>query len=114
MKIFASLYTDEDIANLVATLLKSRGLDVLTTLDAEMTGYSDAEQLAYAAEEKRCLLTHNRVDYERLHLSYIQTKQQHSGIIITPQNNAYEVAKRVGIILNTLTADEIFNQLLYV
>ncbi|NET60843.1 MAG: hypothetical protein F6K47_33325, partial [Symploca sp. SIO2E6] len=64
--------------------------------------------------EDRCILTHNRVDYERLHLNYIQTEQQHSGIIVTPQNNAYEVAQRVGIILNTLTADEVFNQLLYV
>ncbi|MEQ8971504.1 MAG: DUF5615 family PIN-like protein [Coleofasciculus sp. C1-SOL-03] len=114
MKIFASLYTDEDIANLVATLLRARGLDVLTTIEAEMTGYSDQEQLAYAASEERCLLTHNRVDYERLHLSYIKTGQQHSGIIVTPQNNAYEIAQRVGIILNTLTADEVFNQILYV
>jgi hypothetical protein len=54
------------------------------------------------------------VDYERLHLTYIQTRKQHSGIIVTPQNNAYEIAQRVGIILNTLTADEFFNQLLYV
>jgi predicted nuclease of predicted toxin-antitoxin system len=114
MKIFASLYTDEDIANLVATLLRARGLDVLTTLDAGMAGCSDQQQLAYAAAQERCLLTHNRVDYERLHLSYIETRQQHSGIIVTPQNNAYEIAKRVGIILNTLTADEVFNQLLYV
>jgi len=62
MKIFTSLYTDEDIANLVATLLRARGLDVLTTIEAEMTGYSDEEQLGYAASEERCLLTHNRVD----------------------------------------------------
>ena len=114
MKIFASLYTDEDVANLVATLLRARGLDVLTTIDAGMMGDSDAGQLAYAASQDRCLLTHNRVDFERLHLSYIETGQQHSGIIVTPQNHAYEIAKRVGIILNTLTADEIFNQLLYV
>ena len=44
MKIFASLYTDEDVANLVATLLRARGLDVLTTIDAGMMGDSDAGQ----------------------------------------------------------------------
>lgn len=113
MKLFASLYTDEDVANLVATLLRTRGLDILTTIDAGMMGHSDTDQLAYAAAEDRCLLTHNRVDYERLHLSYGQTGQEHAGIIVTSQNNAYEVAKRVGIILNALTADEVFNQLLY-
>lgn len=57
MKIFASLYTDEDIANLVATLLRARGLDVLTTLEAGMAESSDARQLAYSASEDRCLLT---------------------------------------------------------
>jgi hypothetical protein len=40
--------------------------------------------------------------------------QQHSGIIVIPQKNAYEIAQRVAILLNTLTADEIANQLLYV
>lgn len=113
MKVLAPLYTDEDVANLVATLLRSRGLDVLTTIEAGMSGYSDDEQLAYAASENRCILTHNRVDYERLHLRYLQAEQQHSGIIVTPQNNAYEVAKRVSVILNALTSDEVCNQLLY-
>ena len=113
MKLFASLYADEDVANLVAVLLRNRGLDVLTTVEADMSGYSDAEQLAYATSANRCILTHNRVDYERLHLNYVRLEQAHSGIIVTPQNNAYEVAKRVGLMLDTLTADEIFDQLLY-
>lgn len=113
MKVFAPLYTDEDVANLVAILLRSRGWDILTTIEAGMSGYSDDEQIAYAASENRCILTHNRVDYERLHLSYLQAEQKHSGIILTPQNNAHEVAKRVSVILNTLTADEVCNQLLY-
>jgi hypothetical protein len=34
--------------------------------------------------------------------------------IIVPQKNAYEIAQRVGILLDSLTADEIANQLLYV
>lgn len=32
---------------------------------------------------------------------------------MTPQNNAYEVARQVGLILDALTADEVFYQLLY-
>lgn len=66
MKLFAAIYTDEDVSNLVATLLRSRGLDVLTTLDAGMMGQSDTEQLTYAAAHGRCLLTHNRVDFESI------------------------------------------------
>lgn len=85
----------------------------MTTIEAEMSGALDNAQLSYVASVNRCILTHNRVDYERLHLNCLSSKQQHSGIIVTPQNNAYEVAKRVGIILDSLTADEVFNQLLY-
>lgn len=112
MKLFAMVYTDEDVTNLVATLLKSRGFDVLTTPESGQLGNSDVEQLAYATQLGRAILTHNRVDFEQLHLQFAQS-QPHAGIIITPQKKPYEVAQRVGILLNALTADEIANQLLY-
>ncbi|HSF74929.1 MAG TPA: DUF5615 family PIN-like protein [Microcoleus sp.] len=114
MKLFATIYTDEDVSRLVATLLLARGFDVTTTSEQGMLSKSDSQQLAYAASIERCLLTHNRVDFERLHLDYITEGKQHSGIIVIPQKNAYEIAQRVAILLNTLTADEIANQLLYV
>ncbi len=113
MTIFASLYTDEDMSALVATLLRSRGLDIATVPEQTALGKPDSEQLEFATSVGRCLLTHNRVDFERLHLQYIETGKQHSGIIIVPQKNAYEVAQRIGILVNTLMADEIRNQLLY-
>jgi len=114
VKLFATIYTDEDVSKLVATLLKARGFDVTTTSEQAMLSQSDSQQLAYAASVERCLLTHNRVDFERLHLEYMTEGRQHSGIIVAPQKNAYEIAQRVAILLNTLTADEINNQLLYV
>ncbi len=114
MKLFATIYTDEDVSRHVATLLVARGFDVTTTSEQGMLSKSDSQQLAYAASIERCLLTHNRVDFERLHLDYMTEGKQHSGIIVIPQKNAYEIAQRVAILLNTLTADEIANQLLYV
>ncbi|MBW4484962.1 MAG: DUF5615 family PIN-like protein [Tildeniella torsiva UHER 1998/13D] len=113
MTVFTSLYTDEDVANLVSILLSSRGFDVLTTFKAEMSGQSDEQQLVYAASVNRCILTHNRVDFERLHLSYVEAGREHRGIIVTPQNNAYEIARRVSILLNALAVEEVRNQLLY-
>ena len=65
MKLFASIYTDEDVSKLVATLLRARGFDVMTTSEQGMLTQSDNKQLAYAASIERCLLTHNRVDFER-------------------------------------------------
>jgi hypothetical protein len=37
----------------------------------------------------------------------------HSGIIVIPQKTPYEVAQRISVLVNALTADEISNQLLY-
>ena len=114
MKIFASLYLDEDMNNMVATLLRSRGIDAVTVQKSDMLGKSDQEQLAYAAANDRCILTHNRVDYEDLHLQYAQANLIHSGIIVVPQKSPYEIVDRVMILLDSMTADEIANQLLYV
>ena len=93
----AALYTDEDMSALVATLLKSRGLDVTTVPEQATLGKTDSEQLEIASSLSRCLVTHNRVDFERLHIQYLNENKQHSGIIIVPQKNAYEVARRIGI-----------------
>ena len=113
MTVFAALYTDEDMSALVATLLRSRGLDITTVPEQGTLGKTDNEQLEFATSIDRCILTHNRVDFERLHLHYIEQGKQHSGIMVVPQKNAYEIAQRIGILVSTLTADEIRNQLLY-
>lgn len=107
MSIFASLYTDEDISALVATLLRSRGLDITTVPEQATLGKTDSEQLEFAVSIGRCIVTHNRVDFERLHLQFIEEGREHCGIIVVPQKNAYEVAQRVGILVNALTIDSI-------
>jgi hypothetical protein len=43
----------------------------------------------------------------------MKENKQHSGIIIVPQKNPYEVARRIGILVSALTVEEINNQLLY-
>ncbi|MBE9117440.1 DUF5615 family PIN-like protein [Lusitaniella coriacea LEGE 07157] len=114
MKLFASIYTDEDISVLVATLLRAKGFNATTTREQRMLGQSDRAQLVYAISVERCILTHNRRDFERLHLEYTTKEQHHWGIVIVPHKNPQEIARRVAILLDTLTADEIANQLLYV
>jgi predicted nuclease of predicted toxin-antitoxin system len=111
--IFAAFYVDEDMSALVATLLRSRGLDITTVPEQKTLGKTDSEQLEFAASLGRRLLTHNRVDFERLHLQYMEGDRQHAGIIVVPQRNACEVAQRIGLLANTLMANEIMNQLLY-
>jgi predicted nuclease of predicted toxin-antitoxin system len=114
MKLFATLYLDEDVSVLIATLLQVRGLDVTTAREEGMLGESDETQLAYAVSLDRCVLTHNRLDFEQLHATYITQSKRHAGIIIASRRNPHEIARRVSILFDSLTADEIANQLLYV
>jgi hypothetical protein len=111
--IFVALYTDEDISALATTLLRSRGLDVTSVPEQLTLGRTDGEQLELKISMNRCLLTHNRVDFERLHIQYMEDNRQHSGIIVVPQKSAYEVAQRIGILVSALAVEEITNQLLY-
>ncbi len=114
MTIFAKVYLDEDVDVLVAHLLTARGLNVITAREQKMLGKSDLKQLAFATSLDRCLLTHNRLDFEHLYTHYLIHNQYHHGILIAKRRNAYEIAERIAILLDTLTADEIANQLFYV
>ena len=105
---------DEDVSILIANILRARGFDVITAHDEKMLGRNDSEQLEKAISLQRCLFTHNRIHYEELHRSAISGEEKHFGIIIGTRRNAYELARRIAMLVDTLTADEIENQLLYI
>lgn len=112
--IFIHVYLDEDIDVLIATLLRSRGFVATTALQAGQLGKTDAEQLEYAISQRAAILTHNRIDFEDLAREYFEQKRFHSGIIIAVRNPYQEVLRRLLTILNTTTADEMENQILYI
>ncbi len=114
MKLFADLYLDEDVSALVATLLRVRGFNVTTARDEGMLHCDDPEQLARSVSLVRCLFTHNREHFEQLHREYLDAGKRHFGIIVGSRRNVYELARRIAKLLDTLTAGEIENQLLYV
>jgi len=112
--LFIRLYLDEDVDVLLADLVRARGFEVVTTVDAGQRGKSDAEQLAYAAAEQMTLLTHNRADFEALFQEEFEAQHPHPGIIIAGRRPVYDLAKRVLIILNAVTSDEMQNAIRYV
>lgn len=113
-RLFASLYLDEDVDVLVAQLVTSHGFDAITSRDAGQLGRNDEEQLAYAVEHKRAFVTHNRTHFEALAEQHFAASLDHFGIIIAVRRVPHEIARRLLVILNDMTADEMKNQLIYI
>lgn len=113
-KLFIELYLDEDVDVLLSDLLRARGFRVMTTQEANQIGKTDAEQLSFASSQGKTLLTHNRVDFEALARKHYEARKAHSGIIIATRRPPKELCRRVLTLLNTITADEIEDQIRYV
>lgn len=77
------LYADEDVFAPLVEHLRQLGVDVLTTRDAGRAnrGLADEDQLRYATELGRSLLTHNRRHFRRLH----RLQPSHAGIVAVSQ-----------------------------
>lgn len=112
--VFIRLYLDEDVNVLVADLLNARGFDALTVRDAGQLRASDAEQLLYAVNQQRALVTHNRGDFEALIQTYFDTEQKHCGVILAVRRQPQAIAQRLLVVLNQVVADEMENQVRYV
>ena len=113
-RLFIEVYLDEDVDVLVAALLRSRGFAAVTTAEAGNLGRSDEQQLAFAAAQGTALLTHNRADFENLSRDWLAANRTHSGILVAIRRPPHEVVRRLLAILNSVTADELANQLRYV
>ncbi len=114
MTLFIRLFLDEDVNALAAKLIRSHGFEVVSALDQGRLGMSDAEQLQYAVANGLCLFTHNRSDFVALAEHYFATERLHFGIIIASQNRPHDIVRRLLLILNKVTADEMQNQVFYI
>jgi len=73
------LFLDEDIHNGLSHALRQRGFDVVHAQDLERKGKSDSQQLAFAVQEERCLVTFNVRDFVLLHNQYAGQNKEHWG-----------------------------------
>ncbi|MGH2587222.1 MAG: DUF5615 family PIN-like protein, partial [Dehalococcoidia bacterium] len=57
-------YLDEDLSDIIALIGPERfGLDVACAHELGMEEATDEEQLAFAAQERRCIVTRNARDF---------------------------------------------------
>jgi predicted nuclease of predicted toxin-antitoxin system len=72
---------DEDMSPRVAAGLRQEGIDAVSVHDLGRTGLSDDDQLAFAAEHDRVLVTYNRADFQALDSHWREQTRQHAGIL---------------------------------
>lgn len=77
-----SLYLDENVNILLASLLRARNIEATTALECNMLGKSDREQLEFATSRAAAIVTHNRADFEKLFLEYVESGRRFSGTIV--------------------------------
>jgi predicted nuclease of predicted toxin-antitoxin system len=78
------LYLDENIPPLLAQQLRRRGFDVSSAHEVEMLGKSDEEQLKYATQNGRILLTFD-TDFVSLAIRWLAEGKRHNGIVISSE-----------------------------
>ena len=99
---------------LVADLMRARGFTAITTRDAGNLHKDDDEQLAYAVNNQLTYFTHNRADFEARALRYFADGKTHHGIIIAVRRPPQDIVRRLLVVLNNVTADEMINQIRYI
>lgn len=106
-----SIYLDEDVHLGLGLALRKRGFDVLHAQELDRKGLSDAEQLAYAVEQRRCLLSFNTKDFVLLHNEYVEHNQEHWGIIVSRQRPIGEALNKVLKILQRYSSESMKNRI---
>ena len=74
-------------------------MECLSTNEAGNQGCSDTEQLTYATGEGRAILTFNVRDFVRLAREYADSRQHHSGIIVSDHLPFRELLRRILVLL---------------
>ena len=107
------LFLDEDMHAVLSTLLRKRGFDVAHAQEMDRKGITDEDQLAFAAAQKRCLISFNVKDFARLHNEYVVAGKEHWGIVLSKQIPVGEVLRRVLAALGNQSRDSIRNRLIF-
>lgn len=104
-------YLDEDIDVALERALINRGVDAVSTLKAGEVGNTDEEQLSFAKNKKRTIITHNIRDFVILHKKFLNDDRIHSGIIVSNQLSIGTLLKRLMRLWFSLDANDMENRI---
>ena len=113
-ELYARLYLDQDVPVQLAGMLRAKGFDVVTTLEADMLGAQDSDQLDFAVGNERAIITLNREDFEALHEEWLEQGKSHFGIIVSPHHRYLSQTRdRIVDLLNRVDRAQLKNLILF-
>ena len=91
------LYLDEDVDPELGEMLRRAGFDVLTTGQAGRANQRipDEDQLIFASEQGRAIISHNVRDFERLAVKWSGLGRNHAGIIVSGRKSLSELEQGI-------------------
>lgn len=102
-------HLDENMPVYIATGLRKRGINISISKEANLISAPDEDQLAYAFQCKRVLITRDQ-DFLRLHSKDIH----HYGIIFwTQKQSAGRLIQNIDVLSKTKTEIDMIGQLLF-
>ena len=107
------LYLDEDVDPFLAPVLRERGIDCLSTRDAQNLGHSDVQQLTFATGQGRVMLTFNVKDFLRLAKELVDSDRHHSGIIVSDHLPFRVLLRRVLVLVQHQTHTDLSDTVLW-
>jgi hypothetical protein len=111
------IYADEDPTEELTVRLHADGHAAISVREMGHKGRTDPWQLAYAARERRILITCNYKHFEMLHEAWtswsaeweIAARVPHSGILVIPNGREISIDKMVEIVREILAQESDLN-----
>jgi predicted nuclease of predicted toxin-antitoxin system len=87
------LYCDEDVGSSIVDWLRKYGFDIQTARDAGRDNQKlrDEDQLTFATENDRILVTHNGRDFFEISRRWAAQGRPYSGVIVVAQRHSWEI-----------------------
>jgi len=107
-------HLDENLTSRVATALRSRDIDCTTSKDAGLLSRVDGDQLAYAIETGRVLITRDS-DFVGIHNGVLDQEEHHPGIIYLANRKKHfgTVVKEIDAMTLEMTAEDFRDRLIF-
>ena len=105
------LHLNEHLSPRLANQLRKHGFDVTSSQESGLLSEPDDKQLAFAVAEERAIVTFNIKDFAELHEHYLAERKEHWGLIFSPREPIHVLFRRLMILLQTVSAENLKNQI---